>query len=69
MVVTSVRALGREGIWRLQNYDFESSHENVKAKIKGAPFLLQPEEGEKYALIQFEIGTFNTTIVFVLPSL
>ena len=56
MMVTSVRAIGQEGVWRLQNYDFQSSDADVKVKLNSEPFILQPEESEKYALIQLVIG-------------
>ena len=42
---TSVMALGREGVWHLNNLDIASYNDEVKAHIDN-PFLLQPEESE-----------------------
>jgi len=47
---------GREGVWRLQNFDLESSDSEVKEKVVSDFPPMQPENQSEFVLVELSLG-------------
>lgn len=54
-VFMSITAAGREGIWRLQNFDFRASTADVEKGMEDDLGSLQPEN-DNFFLVEIQIG-------------
>lgn len=53
---TCVVVTGREGVWRLQNFDLESSDSEVKEKVVSDFPPMQPENQSEFVLVELSLG-------------
>ena len=53
---TCVVVTGREGVWRLQNFDLDSSDSEVKEKVLSDFPPMQPETQSEFVLVELSLG-------------
>ena len=53
---TCVVVTGREGVWRLQNFDLDSSDSEVKKKVLSDFPPMQPENQSEFVLVELSLG-------------
>ena len=56
VVRTCVVVTGREGAWRLQNFDLDSSDSEVKEKVVSDFPPMQPENQSEFVLVELSLG-------------
>ena len=56
VVRTCVVVTGREGVWRLQNFDLDSSDSEVKEKVVSDFPPMQPENQSEFVLVELSLG-------------
>ena len=53
---TCVVVTGREGVWRLQNFDLDSSDSEVNDKVVSDFPPMQPENQSEFVLVELSLG-------------
>ena len=58
IVIRDVMAQGLSGIWRLEQFDFTATVDDVAKRVPEDLVFLQPEENGRFVLLQFDVGEF-----------
>ncbi len=61
-IFPSVRAVGRDGLWRLRQFDYRASKHVVAKALEDEACVLQAEEG--FFLVELEVGNFMTIYLY-----
>ena len=56
MVRTCIVVTGREGVWRLQNFDLGSSDSEIEEKMASDFPPMQPEFANEFVLVELTVG-------------
>ena len=56
VMCTCIVVTGREGVWRLQHFDLDTTSDEVMAKVSSDHPPMQPEFNNEFVLVELSVG-------------